>query len=88
MNHTPVTTIAGTDYNTTARVEQPAKVRLTIYIIRCKAPDMKRAMLMRPDGYMTRLRVHAARIPDERLEGYLAELREMNPDWTFEAVST
>jgi len=60
---------------------------MTTYVIRCKAPDMQRAMLMRPDGNLTRLRVHAARIPAERLEGCLAELRAMNPDWRFEAVS-
>jgi hypothetical protein len=54
--------------------------------IRCKAPDEKRASLLAPGGSLCRKRVHASRIPSDRVEGYLEELRDMNPGWSFAAV--
>ena len=56
------------------------------YFIRCRAPEEKRAKLLDPAGRLTSRRVYAARIPGDRVEGCLAELREQNPGWIFSAV--
>jgi hypothetical protein len=57
-----------------------------VKFIKVRKIGEKRFAFLTPKGGETRLRIHAAMIPPEKVEEELAKLRRENPEFEFKAV--